>query len=362
MKNSLQLGKVGGVTITIHWTFLLLIVWIIFLNWKVDNNTLDTFWSLLFVFMIFGSVILHELGHAYAASRFGIKTRSITLLPIGGLARLDSLPEKPKEELIVAIAGPVVNILIALIIYPFLASADPFAEEGLMKINQTNLLPNFFSVNIILASFNLLPAFPMDGGRVLRALLSFRFARHVATRIAAYIGQLISIIFILVGFFYNPFLVFIGLFIFIGAQAEASYTKTQFMMKGFTAHDAMATHFATLDSHATINDAVKKLLEGQATHFLVTDHGVPTGSLERNKIIQTLSQTGSAIQVSEVMDKDLLRFEYTAPLLEVWTRMQQKKQALAAIFSRNQLVGIVDNENILEFILVREASERPHNS
>ena len=135
MKNELNLGKIGGVSITIHWTFILLIGWIVFINWKSGNTPEDTFWSLLFVIMVFGSVVLHELGHAFAASRFGIKTRSITLLPIGGLARLDSLPEKPKEELIVAIAGPIVNVLLALFIFPFLHFPDVIDEASFSRIN-----------------------------------------------------------------------------------------------------------------------------------------------------------------------------------------------------------------------------------
>ena len=184
---------------------------------------------LVFVLSIFVTVFLHELGHALAAKKYNIKTKDITLLPIGGLARLESIPEKPKEELVVAIAGPAVNIGLAIITGLFITIPD--AKDLTIQlsggINSSNFFLNFFIVNIWLALFNMIPAFPMDGGRVLRALLSMKFERYIATNIAARIGQIFAVGFVFVGFFSNPFLVFIGLIIFLGAQAEAQYTQAK---------------------------------------------------------------------------------------------------------------------------------------
>lgn len=358
MKNSLRLGSIGGVKVTVHWTFILLIAWIVFINFRAGSTTENTIWSVLFVLLIFGCVVLHEFGHALAAKRYGIKTRSITLLPIGGLASLESMPEKPKQELVVAVAGPVVNLLIAAIILPFVNSADVFTADSIIAVHAGNLLPNLFSVNIILAVFNMLPAFPMDGGRVLRALLGFKYERHIATRIAASIGQAISVGFILLGLFYNPFLVFIGIFIFIGAQAEVGSTRTQFMMADFTVKDAMIRDFHTLDYDAPISSAIQLLLNGQEKNFLVMNNGNPAGTLDRNQIIKALSEKGKDGKISEAMHKSALSFQHDTPLKEAWPKMQLNRQVIAPIYDGGQLVGALDNENILEFVMIREAAAK----
>lgn len=358
MKNSLQLGIIGGIKVTVHWTFVLLIGWIVFINLRAGGTAESTFWSVLFVLLIFGCVVLHEFGHALAAKRYGIKTRSITLLPIGGLASLESMPEKPQQELVVAIAGPVVNLLIAAIILPFVNPADVFTPDAIVAVHAGNLLPNLFSVNVILALFNMLPAFPMDGGRVLRALLGFKFKRHIATRVAASIGQAISVGFIILGLFFNPFLVFIGIFIFIGAQAEVGSTRTQFMMADFTAQDAMIRDFHTLDFDAPISAAVQLLLSGQERNFLVMQNGKPAGTLDRNQIIKALSEKGKDGKIAEAMHKSALSFQQNTPLKEAWPKMQQNRQVIAPIYDGDNLVGALDSENILEFVMIREAAEK----
>lgn len=358
MKNSLQLGIIGGIKVTVHWTFVLLIGWIVFINLRAGSTAENTLWSVLFVLLIFGCVVLHEFGHALAAKRYGIKTRSITLLPIGGLASLESMPEKPKQELIVAVAGPVVNLLIAAILLPFVNPADIFTADSIVAVHAGNLLPNLFSVNIILAVFNMLPAFPMDGGRVLRALLGFKFKRHIATRVAASIGQAISVGFILLGLFFNPFLVFIGIFIFIGAQAEVGSTKTQFMMADFTVKDAMIRDFHTLDYDAPISSAVQLLLNGQEKNFLVMQNGDPAGTLDRNQIIKALSEKGKDGKIAEAMHKSALSFQQNTLLKEAWPKMQLNRQVIAPIYDGDQLVGALDNENILEFVMIKEATEK----
>ncbi|MEP2670239.1 MAG: site-2 protease family protein [Cyclobacteriaceae bacterium] len=358
MKNSLQLGILGGIKVTVHWTFILLIGWIVFINLRAGSTAENTFWSVLFVLLIFACVVLHEFGHALAAKRFGIKTRSITLLPIGGLASLESMPEKPKQELIVAIAGPVVNLVIAAMILPFVNPANIFTADSIMAVHAGNLLPNLFSINIILAVFNMLPAFPMDGGRVLRALLAFRLERHIATRVAASIGQIISVGFVLLGLFFNPFLVFIGIFIFIGAQAEVGTTRTQFMMADFTVRDAMLKDFHTLNYNDPISSAVQLLLNGQGKNFLVMQDGNPAGTLDRNQIIKAISEKGKDGKIGEAMHKSTLSFQHHTFLKEAWPKMQLNQQVIAPIYDGEKLIGALDNENILEFIMIREATEK----
>lgn len=355
MKYSLQLGKIFGIKVQIHWTFLILLGWIVFSNIRADSGAEQTLWSVLFILTIFVCVTLHEFGHALAAKRFGIKTRDITLLPIGGLARLESIPEKPKEELIVAIAGPVVNILIVAALYPLAHfSSDINYIQQLSSITSANFIFNLMFINLWLAVFNLIPAFPMDGGRVLRALLSFKMERHKATAIAARIGQLFAIGFVLLGFFGNPFLIFIGLFIFLGAQAEAEYTQAKSILKGFTVNDVLMKQYQTIESSDTIKSAVQLLLNGQCKNFLVMENQQPVGTLDRDEIIKALSSQGENSIIHNVMNKELLFLNAEMPLEDAWQMIQQHK-TLIPVYTNNKLTGTLDTENILEFIMIKNA-------
>jgi Zn-dependent protease len=229
MNYKLYLGRISGIKLFVHWTFLLLIGWVIYSDVQSGLNFESVLWSLGFVFAIFGCVTLHELGHSLTAQRYHIRTRDITLLPIGGVASLESIPKKPSEELAVALAGPAVNVLIALLLLPVIYfGSSPDVFEGIGGISHSNFLTSLLSVNISLVVFNMIPAFPMDGGRVLRALLGFKLNHRKATTIAARIGQVIAVIFVAVGFYENSFLIFIGIFIFMGAQSELRYARDEF--------------------------------------------------------------------------------------------------------------------------------------
>jgi len=356
MKYSLQLGNIFGIKVQVHWTFLILLGWIVFSNMRAGSGAEQTMWSVLFILTIFACVTLHEFGHALAAKRFGIKTKDITLLPIGGLARLESIPENPREELIVAIAGPLVNIVIVAALYPIVHFTSDVTSsiKQLTAITSENFLFNLMFINLWLAVFNLIPAFPMDGGRVLRALLSFKMERHKATAIAARIGQLLAFGFVTLGFFSNPFLIFIGLFIFLGAQAEAEYTQAKSILKGFTVNDVLMKQYQTISSGETIKAAVTMLLNGQYKSFLVTDNGQAVGTLNRDEIIKALSSQGENSIIHDVMNKELVLLKSEMPLQEAWQLMQQHK-TLMPVFTNNKLVGTLDTENILEFVMVKGA-------
>jgi Zn-dependent protease/CBS domain-containing protein len=360
MKGSLKLIRLAGVNIYVHWTFSLLLAFILFRGIKMGYDTPQLLWSVLFILSIFFIVVLHELGHSLAARKFGIPTKDITLLPIGGVARLEKMPEKPMEELVVAIAGPLVNVVLAFILYLFveIPSAEELTEEVVIAIGPQNFLFNLFIVNIILAVFNMIPAFPMDGGRVLRALLSIKIPRHKATFIAARVGQVLAILFIIGGFYGNPFLILIGLFIIFGAQAEAQQTKTNYMLKGATLDDVLMQQYETLNVDDSIHTAVKKLLDGQSKNFVVLDNGEPVGSLNRDEMIKTLSEEGLAVLVKDAMNPELLKFPDTLELEEAYRKMMETNASIALIFDKGNFKGIVDTENILEFILVKSALEK----
>ncbi|TDE53016.1 site-2 protease family protein [Flavobacterium sp. GT3P67] len=357
MKGSFKLGKVAGIGIFIHWTFTLLILFIIFMNYKSGQNATQIIWSVVFILCIFITVLLHELGHALAAKNYNIKTKDITLLPIGGLARLERIPEKPLEELIVAFAGPLVNITLAFITGIFITIPD--TSQHLMAelsngVNANNFFLNFFLVNFWLAIFNLIPAFPMDGGRILRALLSFKLQRHVATRISARIGQLLAMGFIIFGFFTSPILIFIGIFVIIGAQVEADYTESKFLLKGFKVHTVIMKQYLTIDANDIVKTAVELVLDSQNKNFLITENGIPVGTLNRDQIIMALSKKGDDEFIYNVMDRNLVYLDSDSLLENVFELIQLNKSRLMLVMENNKVVGVLDVENLMELLLINE--------
>lgn len=358
MKNALYIGQVAGIRIFIHWTFLILIGWIVFSNLNQGLGGSEILWSVVFILTIFACVTLHELGHALAAKRFNIKTRDITLLPIGGVAQMESIPEKPKEELIVAIAGPLVNLAIFTVLFLALPRPDSSdAATNLQHIGADNFLYALMVVNMWLALFNLIPAFPMDGGRVFRALLAFRLERARATRIAAGLGQLLAMGFIFLGLFYNPFLVFIGLFIFLGAQAEAEQTQTQSLLKGYIVQDALLQEIPEIAPDTTIRAAAEHLLHTQNKYFLVRNDGKPAGTLGRDEIIKALGDLDDKASVQEAMRRDVMYLTPEMPVEEAWNKMQRQKQSFALVATDGRILGAIDTDNIAEFVMIRSAEQ-----
>lgn len=357
MNGAFKLGTIKGIGIFIHWTFSLLILYIIYINYKDGQTLSTTLWTILFVLSIFVTVILHELGHSFAAMRYNIKTKNITILPIGGVARLESMPEKPKEELVVAIAGPLVNIALALITALFVTfpEEDQLNESLIEGINATNFFLNFLIVNVVLAVFNLIPAFPMDGGRIFRALLSMKLNRIVATKIAARVGQFLALGFILLGFYSNPFLIVIGLFILIGAQSEAKFTQNKSILSGYKVKDVLMTEYKTIDENDTIKTAVEIILSSQYNNFLVLNEGKPTGTLSRDEIIKALSKKGESECIQEVMNRNLFFLDSEQALEIAYQGLQEQGLHLAPVMENQSFIGVLDKENILEFILFQEA-------
>ena len=364
MKGTFKLGKIAGISLFIHWTFSLLLLFIVYINYKAGQNLTQILWSVLFILCIFLTVLLHELGHALTATKFGIKTKDITLLPIGGLARLERIPEKPSEELMVAFAGPLVNIALALVTSMFISlpnSSEEMVAQLANGVNANNFFLNFYLVNILLAFFNLIPAFPMDGGRVLRALLSFKLKRHIATKIAARIGQLLALGFIFLGFFSNPFFIFIGIFVFIGAQIESEYTESKHILKGYTVRDVLMKQYPIIDYNETLETAVKLMLDSQNKCFLVTENNIPMGTLNRDQIIEALSKKEEETELSSIIDRNLIILQADSFLEDVFELVYKNKSTLMLVMEDNQLIGTLDTENLLEFILIKEVkAKRAH--
>jgi Zn-dependent protease/predicted transcriptional regulator len=356
MKLSLYLGSYRNVKVFIHWTFSLLLLWIIISNMRQGMPALDILWIIIFVLALFVCVVLHEFGHALAAQKYGIQTKDIVLYPIGGIARLEKLPEDPKQELWVAIAGPLVNIGLFIILSVFL-SFKGFDMESLevIKIEPSTILLYLASANLILAIFNLIPAFPMDGGRILRAILAIRLPRAKATQIAGGIGQFLAIFFIFFGLFNNPILVLIGIFIFLGAAAEVTHTQQESFLKGYKVKDVLMMKFQILAFDAPLSKAVEKLLNSQATHFVVVKEDVAVGTLSRNEIIKGLKEGDQNTKVEQVADFEPLRIETEEDLDEAWKKMLSQNRKVAIVIENGHFLGILDQENIGEFVLVKSA-------
>lgn len=359
MKFSLYLGQYKGIKVFIHWTFSVLLLWIIIANARSGMAINDSIWSILFILCIFFCVLLHEFGHALTAQKYGIQTKDIILLPIGGLARLEKLPEDPKQELYVALAGPMVNMviffLLSVIVYLSGVEIDRLEETHL---DRSTIVLYLASANLLLAVFNMLPAFPMDGGRVLRALLSIRMERVKATQIAGSIGQLLAIGFVFFGLFYNPILVFIGIFIFLGAQAEVNHTTQSSFLKGFSVADVVMSNFPIVAFDAPLQKATDKLLDSQATHFVVVKEDAPIGTLSREAIIQSLREKGENVSIETVANTNPLKLDYHLPLEEAFKQMSAQQVKVALVYEDHHFLGMLDQENIAEFIMVKSALEK----
>lgn len=359
MRWSVRVARFAGIDVRIHITFILFLVWIGFTYYSFGgiNAAVE---GIIFILALFGCVLLHEFGHAIAAKFFGIRTPDITLLPIGGVARMLRIPDKPHQELIMAFAGPAVNFVIAGLLISFAgANLDLDYLNDLDKPG-VKILSKIAIVNIILAVFNLIPAFPMDGGRVLRALLAMTMRYSRATQIAAWIGQGLAIVFALVGLFFNPILIFIGLFIYFGASQEASMARLKDIGANLLVSDAMMTHILTLPHDATLNDAVEALLRTSQREFPVVDeYGRVLGVLTRDDMISALKRNRINVPVIEIMRTNL---PYALPYEafdEAFKRMQECGcPALPVVDYEGRFLGLITPENVGELFMV--SSLRPN--
>lgn len=356
MKWSWKLGQFRGIGVYMHATFLILVAIVVMGHWSQGHDLGQTLEGVAFVLAIFGCVVLHEFGHALTAARYGIRTRDITLLPIGGVARLERMPREPLQELWVALAGPAVNVVIAAALFAWLWLAGALMPMEGLSLTGGPFLERLLVVNLFLVGFNLLPAFPMDGGRVLRALLATRLEYTRATQIAASVGQGMALLFGLVGFFVNPFLLFIALFVWIGAAQEASMVQLSAALDGIPTARAMLTNFEALAPGDPLARAVDATLAGSQQDFPVLDGEQVVGILTRKDLLLGLAQRGREAPVREVMQTDFRSVE-PAEMLETALRRMQTCvcHTLPVVADGGRLVGLVTMENLGEFVAIQAA-------
>jgi stage IV sporulation protein FB len=359
MSWSITILRVAGSDIRIHVTFLILLAWIGFAEY-FSGGAAAAVDGVIFIIAIFACVVLHELGHALAARRYGITTPDITLLPIGGLARLSRIPENPAEEIVIAIAGPLVNVVIAAVLIALGAHLDLATVADIEK-SAPGFLTRLAAVNVWLVLFNLIPAFPMDGGRVLRALLAFRLGRRRATEVAARIGQGLAFAFGFLGLMSgNVFLVFIAIFVYLAAAGEAGDVGMREAARRVPVERAMVRVFETLGPNATVDDAAEALLRTTQHEFPVVDGGRHLrGFLSRDAMIAALKASGPQTPVIDVMTRDVPTVKVGQPLEAVVRLMQEKQAAEVAVTDEDdKLAGYVSRENLAEFMMVESAE--PH--
>jgi Zn-dependent protease len=364
MKWSLKLGRILGIDVFVHVTFLLLLGFIGVAHWMKDHSVTAAFIGVAFFACLFLCVLLHEYGHALAARQYGIATRDITLLPIGGVARLERMPEKPAQELVVALAGPLVNVVIAGSLFAGLVLSGKWQPLSGLSAVEGSFAERLMLVNLFLVLFNLLPAFPMDGGRVLRSLLAMRLSYARATGIAAAIGKGMAVVFGFVGLFVNPMLLLIALFVWIGASQEAGAAEMKSSFQGVRVREAMLTDFRTLCPPDTLATATRLVLAGSQQDFPVVERGRIVGLLLHADLFRALQERGDGATVASVMVTDFDTVSPDEGLEAALARARPEKSRTLPVINDGALVGLLTAENVGELFMIRAAlaNRRPRTT
>jgi stage IV sporulation protein FB len=348
LPGSIATIRLFGVPLRLHFTFVLLVIFLLVVGATDRQGAMKSVLNLL---ALFGSVILHELGHALTARRYGIRTLEIVMFPIGGVARLERLP-KPREELVIASAGPVVNLVLAALIYAGIGI-------GSRTVADYPMLEAIAQGNLLLAAFNLLPAFPMDGGRILRAVLALRRPHEDATRVAARAGRVLAVGMAMYGLLNSNYIVvFISFFVYLGALQESAAATGRMLMRGIPVRAAMITQYETLSHGHTIRDAAERLLATSQQDFPVV-HGVQViGLLGRNRLLKAMATDGPEAYVAGAMDRQFTRLDPEMDLSEALPLLTRRGPC-ALVMEGDQLLGLLTTENISEFLLLRRFGLQP---
>lgn len=354
---SWKLARIAGIDVYVHATFFMVVAWIALIHWNESQSLDAVVEGVGFILALFACIVLHEFGHALTARHYGIRTRDITLLPIGGLARLERMPDVPVQELWVALAGPAVNVVIALMLFGWSQLSGAWQSVDQVGVTRGAFVQRVMLANVFLAGFNLLPAFPMDGGRALRALLATRMEYTRATQRAALIGQGMAILFGFIGLQGNPMLIFIAMFVWIGAGQEASMVQMKSALAGIPVRRAMLTHFRALMPSNTLGDAADLVLTGSQQDFPVVKDGRIEGVLTRSDLLKALTRGGRNATVGENM-KPCATADASEMLEAVLARLQGRDCHTIPIMERGALIGLVTMDNVGEFLMIQAAERK----
>jgi Zn-dependent protease len=352
MKWSWKIGKIAGIDLKIHLTFFFLVIWIGLSTLINGGSSAAALTEILFILALFLCVVLHEFGHALAARIFGITTRDITLLPIGGLARLETMPEDPKEELIVAAAGPAVNVVIAVLLFGALLASGTFSQPLSMAVLMNNFWLRLLTVNLSLVIFNLIPAFPMDGGRVLRSLLASGMEYVKATRIAANVGRGLAVMMGIAGFFLNPFLVLIAIFIWYGAGAEAQSVEIKASLRGVYVQDALVTQFYQVEANQTLGQVFQVIMSTGQSYVPVVSNGAFLGIIRRIDLMKSLERLGDRAPAYAAIGLEPEGISLDKPLVDILPKLNNSR--VLPVLDGRSLVGLVTTESVQQCLWINK--------
>ncbi len=351
MKWSIPLGRVFGIRIGIHITFFLIVAWAAWLGWDYDGP-MAGLWAVAMILLLFGCVILHELGHSVVALRYGVEVSHITLLPIGGVAAMRSIPEAPRQELLIAIAGPLVNVIILAVLVP-IKGFPGWLDAPIIPQSGPELVDAVIRANMILIFFNLIPAFPMDGGRMLRAILAMIFSYPTATSWAAGIGRVMAVIFVLMGLQWNPFLALIGVFIFFGAETENRMVHIKDAVRAVPVARLMRPVFV-LPSTACLRDCLEAYHHQGQAHFMVDGGGGMFGLLPDRSWMDALKAYSPDESVQRFVIRRYASFRPDTPLDEVIQDIWMLDQRVIPVITNGIVVGMLVTDDVREWIHRRQ--------
>ncbi len=366
---SWTIGRVAGIDIQVHATFLLLLLWVAFAEYQRAGTGAAAIQGVVFMLAVFGSVVLHEYGHALTAAHFGVRTRAILLLPIGGVSQLEQIPRNPRQELAIAIAGPLVTIGLVIVLYlVLLVTGTPAQPEQALSGTGGSFVARLMWINVVLAVFNLFPAFPLDGGRVLRALIAMRTDYVRATEIAARVGQAFALLFGLYGLFVssNVLLVLVAFFIWVGAAGEAAAVRVTSAVDGVPVSRVMATDMRALSADEPLAVAAQEVVSGFQHDFPVVSDQKVTGVLTRADLLRALAAGRQRDTVGDVMHRDFASTTPDEMLSVALSRLQQCHCRTLPVLRDGALAGLLTMDRIGEFIAIesarREARPAPANA
>jgi Zn-dependent protease/CBS domain-containing protein len=352
---SWTLTEVAGIRVSVHATFLLLVAWFAVMYWFEVGNLARVASGVALFLLLFGCVLLHELGHALTAQRFGLATREITLLPIGGIARLERFPDDPMHSLWITLAGPAVNIVIAAALFLILRLTGTWQPIAGISLTSGPFLERLMLVNVSLVVFNMLPAFPMDGGRALRALLATRMDDGRATRIAARLGQGMAVLFAIVGWLANPILILIALFVWTAAAQEARTAGVRAALAGVPVDRVMITDFTTLTPDDRLSTVMELVQHRNQHDFPVAHEGGVVGMLTRRDLLRGLAEGGPQSRVADVMDRDAAIVGPHDMLDVTLGRLDARQSSSAPVVQDGRLTGLLTAEAVAEFLSIQAA-------
>jgi Zn-dependent protease/CBS domain-containing protein len=353
---SWRIGTIAGIGLFLHWTFPLLLIWVIAASLLAGAGPTTIALSIALILAIFGAVVLHELGHALTGRRLGVEAHAITLLPIGGVSSFERMPERPRDELLVALAGPAVSVALALVLAGLVwLAGGPLHPAVLVEAGGGALafVARLAWINLILAVFNLIPAFPLDGGRVLRALLAVRLGAPRATQVAAMLGRGFAIVLAVVGLLGNPLLIVIALFVWLAARGETALVQTRADLTGLPVTRAMITDFHSLSSRDPLRAAVDLILAGFQDAFPIVDGGRLVGVLTRDDVLRGLADGGPQAPIAAALRTRVVTVEPTLPLERALDRLTGGDTPILVVVDGERILGLVTPENLEELLQVR---------